>query len=600
MKSLVHLLNHRGPDSFGNTRLNHNNGNLFLLHTRLAIQDLSPNGHQPMESNNKRWVVTFNGEIYNHFQLRKDLDIGFRGTSDTETLVEYLAKFGMASTLEKLNGIFAFAAFDQETQRLYLVRDNFGIKPLYYSLNGEHVTFSSELKPLRLVETTTPQLDQQALDLFLSLRYTPSTNTLCRDIHRLPPGHCLEIDFTKGKSHTYSYVKPTSERFEGSLEEATLGYQEHLARAVQSQLISDVPVGILLSGGVDSAVVAALAKESCSDLSSYTVGFGNNHSECEIDDAAETARTLGIKHNYVSVTPENLLDSLKNIVSSVEEPLGTTSIMPMWYLTEKAKQDVTVVLTGQGNDEPWGGYKRYQIELLLNKFPFLKQPIFRSPEFLNKQFASEAIRRGLRCLGQPDIATRFRQAYALFSDQEKSQLYPGAALNASDSIGYWLDWLKPGSKVCDAEQMMRIDTRMNLADDLLLYGDKISMAFSMEARVPMLDKDLVRFIESLPLSYRTSLRETKIVHKRMAESYLPSSIVHRPKKGFQVPFGDWSKSIWREYIQANLLDKNLKIFNHMSHGGVDDLWNKHLKAKPDYSKQIFALLTLSLWAEEFL
>ena len=600
LNDISQLLNHRGPDSAGRIRLPLiSNQQLSLLHTRLAIQDLSAHGHQPMQSRDGRWWVTFNGEIYNHFTLRQALSGPFNGTSDTETLVEYLAARGLERTLADLNGMYAFAAYDSHQQQLFLVRDPFGIKPLYYHWSAEQLSFASELKALQRAVGHRAGLDRQALDRFLTLRYCPSEQTLLSGVRRLPPGHCLTLDIKRRALTTRRYVEATNTRFQGSFEEATEAYRQQLMQAVRQQLLADVPVGVLLSGGIDSAIIAAMAREVTEDLSSYTVGFGNRHVECEIDDAAATARQLGIPHHYVTVTPEDLLDALPNIVSAVEEPLGTTSIMPMWYLTEKARQDVTVVLTGQGNDEPWGGYRRYQIELLLNKLPLLKRPWCKSPEWLNRRVASEALRRGLRCLGQPDTAERFRQAYALFSDGEKRRLLPGANGIATGDIHYWLDWL-PDYNLSDAERMMRIDTRMNLADDLLLYGDKISMAYALEARVPMLDQGLVRFIESLPLAHRTSLRGTKLVHKAMAEAYLPREIVHRPKRGFQVPFTTWSRTIWRDFIESQLLHPQLKIYDHLEHQGVAALWRQHHSGRRDHGRQIFALLSLALWGEEYL
>lgn len=602
IKQIQSLLHHRGPDFQGVEQFESDACKLTLLHTRLAIQDLSPHGHQPMQSSNGRWWVTFNGEIYNHFDLRKALNLSFRGTSDTETLIEHIAQFGVEDTIRKLNGIFGFFAYDSQTNTGYLVRDQFGIKPVYYQQANGHLSFSSEIKPLLAISKHSNTLDQEALDTFLTLRYVPSDATLLSGVNRLAPGHFLKVNLTNGQIETGCYIAPTKERFQGSLQEAIEGYHQHLKQAVKRQLLADVPVGVLLSGGIDSAVIAALAREELDELSGYTVGFGGQHAECEIEDAKETADVLNMGHEYVTVTPDDLLDSFPKIIQQIEEPLGTTSIMPMWYLTEKAKQDVTVVLTGQGNDEPWGGYRRYQIELLLDQAPFLKWGVFRSASLISEYVNHEAARRGLRCLGISDTSERFKQAYALFSDQERKQLTPGIANSGTSSlaaINQWLNWLGNNAS-SEAERMMRIDTRMNLADDLLLYGDKISMAYALEARVPMLDTELVNFIESLPLNYRTSLKRTKIAHKAMAESYLPDRIINRPKKGFQVPFSDWSKNRWKPFVEEWLLDKNLKIYNHLDHAGVNQLWQRHLKAKPDMAKQIFALLALSIWAESYL
>ena len=274
--------------------------------------------------------------------------------------------------------------------------------------------------------------------------------------------------------------------------------------------------------------------------------------------------------------------------------------MAMWILTQLAKEDVTVALTGQGSDEPWGGYRRYQIEHLISKVPALKWPLMRPLSKLGRFSNNEAIARGLSCVGLNDTAERFHQAYSLFSQQEKASLAPNIADNSLANVQRWLNWLPKNSDIRGAETMMRIDTRMNLADDLLLYGDKISMAFALEARVPMLDTDVMQFVESLPLAYRSSLKETKIVHKRMAQKYLPTHIVNRKKKGFQVPFNNWSKTIWRDYVEAQLLDNNSPLFDIMPRESVNAIWQQHLTGKRDLTKQVFSLLTLALWSKHFL
>lgn len=598
--SLLTLLHHRGPDSRGHEVIECADNTITLGHTRLAIQDLSPAGHQPMTSASGRWTITFNGEIYNHYDLRQQLNVTFKSTSDTETLVELIDKIGPLETARALNGIFGFAALDRQTSILYVVRDPYGVKPIYYSTHQRQLTLSSELKPVQAV-TSLKSMNRRALNTFLGFRYTPSPDTLIDGIHRLEPGHMLTVPLDTLAVEKFSYTHPTQARFTGSLEDATQAYQEALGRAVKRQLLSDVPVGVLLSGGIDSALVASFAKEQANRLTGYTVGFGDHYADCEVADAAETAATLGIAHQFVEVNPESLIHDLETIVKAVEEPLGTTSIMAMWSLTQLAKHDVTVALTGQGSDEPWGGYRRYQIEHWLAKMPFMKGALGRPFAKLKPFIHKEAISRGLGCLGVSDDAERFRQAYALFSDADKAALNPGAPDNSIDTIRYWLNWLDQGEQtIKGAERMMRIDTRMNLADDLLLYGDKISMAFSLEARVPMLDTELMAFIESLPIHYRSSTTDTKIVHKRMAEAYLPSHIVHREKKGFQVPFDQWSKTIWRDYVEGELLNMANPLYQTLSIDAVGDIWQQHLQGKRSLSKQVFSLLTLALWAKHHL
>ena len=553
-----------------------------------------------MKSADGSWWISYNGEIYNHLELRHQIDTTFRGHSDTETLVELLASKGIDNILTSLNGMFAFAALEVQAGKLYLVRDPFGIKPLYYSRSGMSFAFASEVRALNELGIDSGGIDRQHLELFLTLRYVPSPGTLWKKIHRLPPGHILSLDLKNGQSKIRRYISPIKDRFQGSLDDAVSAYQVQLHKAVNRQLLSDVPVGLLLSGGIDSALVGAMAQDGGRELPCFTVGFGNNHDECEIENARETAQTLGLPFSPCEVTPDLLRDALPGIVRSVEEPLGTTSIMPMHYLVQHARQHVTVVLTGQGSDEPWGGYRRYQLEMVRRAIP--SNILRRLASGVAGWFPAhlpEVLERGLRALPVNDLAARAVEACALFSAKERLLLTGSTGDgNAVAAMGNWLEWLI--ETACEpAECMMRVDTRMNLADDLLLYGDKISMAVALEARVPMLDIELVRFVESLPLEYRLAFRQTKIVHKKMAEQYLPPSIVHREKKGFQVPFGSWSRGPWKTFVEDILLSPQASHWKMLNRKGVERLWAQHLDTRPDRSRQIFALLMLAIWWREF-
>jgi asparagine synthase (glutamine-hydrolysing) len=407
------------------------------------------------------------------------------------------------------------------------------------------------------------------------------------------------MDVSSGDFESHKYITPTTKRFQGSIDDAIIGYETALKQAVKKQLLSDVPVGLLLSGGIDSALIAAISRDLGHKLPCYTVGFGHQHDECEISDAEQTAQVLGLPHLPVTVTPDMLQQAFPAILASVEEPLGTTSILPMWYLVQRASKDVTVVLTGQGTDEPWGGYRRYQVEMVRKMLPFTSLWKIIKGAVPSLDTKSEILERGLRTLSVGNTVDRFVEACALFPAQDRLRLtgHDSQINQAHQLMRQWHEWLS--NTHCEpAEQMMRMDTRMNLADDLLLYGDKISMASSIEARVPMLDISLVEFIESLPLSYRVALSRSKIVHKRMAERYLPASIVHRKKKGFQVPFGTWSRGIWREWVEATLLDRNAPHFAHLEYPAVEKLWKQHLAQKPDRSRQMFALLMFAIWRQQ--
>jgi asparagine synthase (glutamine-hydrolysing) len=552
-----------------------------------------------MRSHDGRWWVTFNGEIYNHLELRKELQVAWRGHSDTETLVECLSAWGLERTLPRLNGMFAFGALDVIDGRLYLVRDPFGVKPLYYSLADDGgLAFSSEVRALLPLANKAPHLHLQAFRAFLTLRFAPSPNTLLEGIKRLPPGHVLAKELGTGRHDLRCYTRYPSERYRGTLDDAVEDYYALLSRAVKRQLLSDVPLGIFLSGGVDSGLVAALAAERVGKLPSYTVGFGADHAACELADAAKTAAVLGLEHHPFTVTASELWNALENCVAAVEEPLGTVSVLPMWYLAQRARRDVTVVLTGQGADEPWGGYRRYQGEIWRDHLPFPSLLAMFRPLLHRMPKVPEFIERAAASIPIADRAQRFQQAYALFSPDMRRQLAgspePGCAAGA---IRYWLDWLG-STDVSGVEAMMAIDTRMGLADDLLLYGDKISMAHSLEARVPMLDIELVRFVESLPLEFRVSLRGGKIAHKLAATRHLARAIVNRPKKGFLVPFGTWASTLWKDRIADVLLNPSASHWAWLNRQAIQGLWQEHVSGKRDRGRQLFALTSFCLWSSQ--
>jgi asparagine synthase (glutamine-hydrolysing) len=549
-----------------------------------------------MSSADARWLITFNGEIYNHLELRRELSRTWRGHSDTETLVEAISEWGVDATARRLNGIFAFGALDREKGKLYLVRDPFGVKPLYYAKTADGLGFSSEIRSLSIVSARRFAIDRESLSTFLSLRFVPSPNTLLEGLMRLAPGHILCRPVAGDQISVTCYVEPARATFAGSLDEAVDRYQDGVATAVRRQLLSDVPVGVLLSGGIDSALVAAMAADAGFKTPCFTVGYRDQTSACEIDDAAHTAKVLGLPHHVVRVDHEDLWQALESAVVATEEPLVTTSVLPMWYLCQRARQDVTVVLTGQGSDELLGGYRRYQGELYRN-LPLFKHLIHAASPLLDRlPNVSDSVERSARSAAIDDVVARFESEYCVFPSETRRRLIGEAGSGrALESIAHWLQWASHGRKLSAAEQMMCIDMRLGLADDLLLYGDKVSMAHSLEARVPLLDMDLVDLVESLPGEFKLTLNRSKIVHKRMANRYLPSAIVNRPKKGFQVPFSDMIRTTWRDRCSDALFTGGVLAGLGIESSTVRALWDEHQRGFRDRSRQIFALLGLSVW-----
>lgn len=597
----LQTMQHRGPDGDGVWEAIVKGRRVALGHRRLAILDRSPRGAQPMTSNDGRWIVSFNGEIYNHLELRRRLPRPFRGHSDTETLAEALAEWGIEETLVHLNGMYAFAAVDLQDAKLHVARDPFGVKPAYFASDGSSFACASEIRALRsLGASRAAKVDHEALKAFLTLRFVPSTKTLLAGVQRLLPGHLLSLDVASLACET-RYISPSAfdgvaEATRSSDEELLDEYDALFRKVVRRQLLSDVPVGVLLSGGVDSALLAVIARQEGTAPPTYTVGFGEHFHACEIAEAAATAAELKLPNYSVRVDEQLLWTALPKAIASTEEPLGTTSILPMWYLTRRAREDVTVALTGQGADEPWGGYGRYRLEMLRERIPFVDHAPRPLVAALSRvPLLSDTAARGFNSIAVSDEVERFCTVYELFTPKQRLALIGSSESGyAAATVRYWqrivAEWA-----ASPAERMMSIDARMNLADDLLLYGDKVSMATSLEARVPMLDVELIRFVERLPLRLRATFSSAKILHRRLAERYLSPEIVRRKKKGFQVPFREWSRGVWRDRLEDHLLGADASYLQCVDRSAVAECWSQHLRGSRDLTRQIFALLTLSIW-----
>ncbi len=590
---VLDTIKHRGPDDFGMQKILLNGHDVQLCHRRLSIIDLSPAGHQPMNTTCGQYAIIFNGEIYNHQDLKDKLpaDITFRGHSDTETMLYYLKTFGIEG-VKDFNGIFSFAFVDYAKQVVYLARDPFGVKPLYYHLGNNTMTFSSEMRPIKKQLANNGSINKEAMATLLRLRYNPSPETIYADIQKVKPGHYLAADLSGAQLHIahtcfIHQLPATLKSSEAELKEA---YGRKLVEAINRQLLADVEIGVLLSGGIDSAVVAALAKRHTQGkMKAFTIGFEGNHAEDEIEDAAETAELLQLDHHYKKITFTDFLNTIKECARIVEEPLATTSIIPMYFLSELASKHVKVVITGQGADEPLGGYTRYRSELIYKKIPMGLQQMLQ-PIAKLASFKSEKISRGINALGVKDEIARFLNAYEIFNEYEITCLIGVKDKISYQRIQYFYDVLGCKNKTNAAEKMMALDARMNLADDLLNYTDKISMHFSLECRVPMLDLELVSFIESLPPSMKLNLSSGKLIHKEFASALLPDKIINRKKKAFQSPTRTWFKTEV-DTVKQILLANGTNFSRLFNQRYVAELIEKHQNGY-NMEKQIFLLLSI--------
>jgi asparagine synthase (glutamine-hydrolysing) len=601
----LNLIQHRGPDSSGVKSLTIGDNRVDLLHRRLSIVDLSEAGHQPMTTHDNQGYIVFNGEIYNHLELKKELThLKFKGHSDTETIVNYFITKSLHDNLSDLNGIFAFAYLDMEKMQISLARDRFGIKPLYYYFDGERMMFSSEIRPLK--SCLNPNLDKGMLLNSLKMRYTPSPFSPYEGIKKVEPGQIITFDLQqKPIAITKKYfAKPvTLGSRKGEENKLVQIYGDLFEKAVQRQLMADVDIGVLLSGGIDSSLVAAIATKNLKiKPKAFTIGFDGEHEADEINYAKQTADILGLEHFDKKIGYPDFIGAIEKIIKIVEEPIGTTSIIPMYFLSKLAASQVKVVLSGQGADEPLGGYYKYKA------LPFLeKARPFSGAASVLKNFSSiynknENVRRVLNAMQEPDVISSWMEFNAISSLKEITDiLNPRVRKNTLKLLhekqqilhSIWEKRMPDQDHVKDL--FLYFDSRTSLSDDLLMYTDKITMNHGLECRVPILDNDLMEFIESLDSQYKFNAKNGKIIHKEFAKKYLPSSIIERKKLDFKSPTEKWFRDNMNEI--ENILLGNKFFIDLFNEESVKQLLNVHRKGK-NLEKQIFLLLSLNYLLED--
>lgn len=583
------LIKHRGPDYGEIVSVDCVGSTITLGHRRLSIVDLSPTGNQPMKNPVDQSIIIFNGEIYNHESLKKKLpEYSFKGHSDTETILYFLSKFGIDS-VEKFNGIFAIAYLDVVNNKLFLARDPYGVKPLYYYKSQDTFLFSSEIKPIKSLIDSKTNADQLAQ--LLRLRYSASPDTIYSNIYKLRPGHILEYDLKIHKINIKSFQKIVNINPNSQLNNSIQIYGELLEKAVERQLMSDVEVGVLLSGGIDSAVITHfMAAKSQYKIKSFTVGFEEESEENELIDARETADILGTEHIEVVIGQDSFQEVFEKTINIVEEPLGTTSSIPMYFLNQEVSKHLKVVLTGQGADEPLGGYQRYKGIVLGEKIP---QLLFKTLGHFKHFIKDEKISRAINAMGEEDVINKLEKSYALFNNNELLELINADDKKNYSKIKYFYDLLKCQNKK-DVESMMSIDSRMNLADDLLLYTDKISMHFGLETRVPFLDHELINFLETLPYEFKIKNGQAKYIHKEFAKSILPKKIIEREKKGFKSPTNKWFKSNLGEFMMNEIYKDDSDFLYYFDDKKIKHFLKMHKKGY-NKEKQLFLLFSLLYW-----
>lgn len=601
LKRMTRIISHRGPDDEG--IFISKNKRVGLGHRRLSIIDLQ-SGHQPMSDiSGKVWIV-FNGEIYNFYELKKDLlnkGYKFKTTSDTEVIINFYLEYG-ENNFYRLNGIFAFAIYDENTNQVILARDHFGVKPLYYFHNNEKIIFGSEMKSILVSNDFKKEIDFSALDSLLTFRYNPSPDTLIKGIKKLKPAHYLVINGNGHikEKHYWNYNPKTN--FDISKHQAIEEYQKLLEKSVKRQLISDVPVGLLLSGGIDSAVIGYLMQNySNQKIKTFSIGFEGKGDYNELDDAKKSAELIKSEHHSLTITKDEYLKFFLNSSYYTEEPISEPTIPALYYVSKLASENVKVVLAGQGADEPLAGYKRYMGEKILSTFPqsILLLSKLHIDKILNR---NERFKRTLYASRQTNLEKRFLSIYSIFNEQTKNKIIKSeySELIKNNNLSYIENLFKYTNGLEESlNKLLFIDTRMSLSDDLLIFGDKMSMANSLEMRVPFLDVELIKFLESLPANFKLKLMNHKYIHKKALHKWLPKEIINRKKRGFSTPLDDWLKSNFADDVRDILNSGNSFVKEIFNINEINLLIQKHKTMKENYTRHIFILISLELWYQKF-
>ncbi len=597
IRRMAQTIAHRGPDDEGYVF----DGSLGLGFRRLSIIDLA-GGHQPMSDVDKTVWVIFNGEIYNFKELRLELEARghlFRTRCDTEVIIHGYKEWGK-NVFNHLNGMFGLAIWDVKKKRLLVARDAMGIKLIYYRIDNGRLTFGSEIRPILAAMDFTPDVDPVALNLFLRFRYSPSPLTIFNGIRKLAPGTMLVVEEGRSREERWYHYTPKPFEVPRSEEEAREEALRLYKAAVRRHLLSDVPVGILLSGGLDSGLLLALMNEHGGPWPAYTIGYGQAFEDDELIDAAETASILGARHVKISLDRSEFERSLPKIVECLEEPIAASSIVPMYFVSQRARQDVKVALIGQGPDELFGGYKRHlgvhyggwwrglpngvrsMVRLVVNGIP-----------------RNETLKRGVNSLGTPDRLQRYQDVFSLAPAATVDGLFHDDILpnqQGHELVSYW-EALRPQMEHTDElGGFQLLEIRSSLPDELLMYADKLSMAHSLEVRVPYLDRTVVEFVQQLPARFKISGGTRKWLHRRVCQSYLPPRILKRKKRGFAVNVVDeWFQSSLKGELPALLLDKNSLMYGLLKPEPVRKLLETHRSGRQDNHKLLFSLVMLEQW-----
>jgi asparagine synthase (glutamine-hydrolysing) len=585
---------HRGPDDEGYFF----DGSLGFGFRRLSIIDLS-GGHQPMSDAEESVWVVFNGEIYNYLELRAELEkFGhkFRTSSDTEVIIHGYKQWGN-DVFNHLNGMFGVGLWDVRKKKLLVARDPMGIKLIYYKLANGTLTFGSEIRPVLAAEDGKPGVNAEALNLFLRFRYTPSPLTIYQGVNKLAPGTMLIVE--NGSVQVERWYNFSPEPFAGNFSDADAAEQlfQLYRGAVKRHLLADVPVGILLSGGLDSGLLLALMNEHGRDWPAYTIGYGKSFVDDELVDAAETASLLCAQHHQVRIDQEEFEKALPNIVRFLEEPIASSSVVPMYFVCQRARQDVKVALIGQGPDELFGGYNRHLGVHYGESWRGLPKGIqAAAAKIISALPRNETLKRGVQSLGVADRLERYQNVFALHPADTVNGLFRDPRRKFPGLVDFVRPLEGQMAKLDELGGFQLLEIRSSLPDELLMYGDKLSMAHSLEARVPYLDRTVVEFAQRLKATLKVRRGERKWIHRRVCEKFLPRQILKRKKRGFAVNVVDtWFQNSAQGKVTEMLLDGSSLMYSLLDPAPVKKLLDEHQSHRQDNHKLLFSLVMFEQW-----
>lgn len=614
---MADCIRHRGPDDIG--VWSDADAGIALAHRRLSVVDLSAAGHQPMLSASGRYVLAYNGEVYNHLELRRELEAAhaasaWRGHSDTETLLAGLEAWGVETTLKRSVGMFAFALWDRQTRTLILARDRVGEKPLYYGWQGETFLFGSELKALRAHPAFNAGVDRGALALLLRRNYIPAPYSIHPDIHKLLPGSWIELRQGQRdiQPHVYWSLSEVAERgsadpFAGSDEEAVDELARVLGNAVAGQCVADVPLGALLSGGIDSSLIAALMQAQGSrPVRTFTIGFEDTTYD-ESAHAHAMAMHLGTEHTELRLSASDALDLIPSMPLMYDEPFADSSQLPTHLVMKLARQHVTVALSGDAGDEFFGGYNRHvflpKVWRMFGGLP----PIAQRP-LLGLMSAMPGLVG--RLTGTAQAADKVRKLVKLFAARPQGidDLYCATLTEWPDAAGVVVDGFVPADlldarerwpKLSDpVARMMALDGLTYLPDDILAKVDRAAMAVSLETRAPFLDRDVMEFAWRLPMTMKLRDGKGKWILRQLLDRHVPRALIERPKMGFGIPLDQWLRGPLREWAGDLLAEDRLRREGYLRPEAITRTWQAHLRGQDSFGYRLWSVLMFQAWLQQ--